>query len=266
MSTSRITLKIVNSQSLLYPTYEELQRSDVFPYPTRDTARLFWSFNGGSLETSLSVMASAYNTDVLEPYFQQTADGAPAWHAISQSSLVHPPVSEIRATSDILNIWESEWLDCHRGHTDPDQFPESEDSEDPPWGELSDYDPEQDEEPPHLLVCKCCDSDRPRHKSEGVLVTASLSGPGFVTIHDYIMTVYPWLMRSRDDIFEAMDVWDSSPDPEDMDLVVDLANPNSLTIEEKSTWLWSLSMRAPGWSKIHDRQDPIVFDESQVCE
>src|SRR6187402_2834011 len=58
-----------------YPTFLELRSRDVMPYPTLAAVRLVWSFSGGSLETSLSVMASAYNIDVLEPYFQQTVGG-----------------------------------------------------------------------------------------------------------------------------------------------------------------------------------------------
>ena len=55
-----------------------------------------------------------------------------------------------------------------------------------------------------------------------MLVTASPSGPGFVTVHEYITTVHPWLMRNRGDILRAMDRWEQMPDLEDEDLVVDL--------------------------------------------
>jgi len=96
-----------------------------------------------------------------------------------------PAVSAIMATADALELWESDWLDFHRNHSDPDSYHESEDLQ---YGDLPDYDAEKDERPPHLLVC--CGSDRPRHKSGGVLVTVSPSGPGFVTVHDYITTMH----------------------------------------------------------------------------
>lgn len=69
-----------------YPTFSELRSRDVMPYPTLAAVRLVWSFSGGSLETSLSVMASAYNIDVLEPYFQQTVGGGSGspWHVVSK--------------------------------------------------------------------------------------------------------------------------------------------------------------------------------------
>lgn len=234
-----------------YPTFSELCSRDVMPYPTLAAVRLVWSFSGGSLETSLSVMASAYNIDVLEPYFQQTVGGGSGspWHVVSKSPLTHPPVSAITATVGDLELWESDWLDFHENHSDPDSYTESENLK---YGTLPDYDPENDRDPPHLL--KCCGTDRPRGKEGGVLVTASPSGPGFVTVHEYITTVHPWLMRNRGDIWKAMDRWEQMPDLEDKDLVVDLIQPECLTIEEKSDWAMRLSTRRSSWMKFHERE------------
>lgn len=250
MSTSganpeTIDAREAGSPPARYLTYTDLRSSDAMPYPTLDAVRLVWSFSG-SLETSLSVMASAYNTDVLKPYFQHTASGG-SWHVISQSPLTQPPVSEVVAKVDDLELWESDWLDFHRNNSDPDSHQESEILN---YGDLPGYDPEKDERPPHLLVC--CGSDRPRHKTGGVLVTPSGSGQGFVTVHDYITTMHPWLMRNRDDILDAMDRYEDMPDLENMDLVVDLVMPNCLTIKVKSEWVRQLSMRREGWAGVHD--------------
>ncbi|KFY21737.1 hypothetical protein V493_07158 [Pseudogymnoascus sp. VKM F-4281 (FW-2241)] len=166
-----------DSQPAEYPTFAELFSSNVVPRPTLDAVRLVQSF-GGSLETSLSVMATAYNTEVLEP-----------------------------------------------------------------------YDPEKDEDPPHLL--KCCYTERPRHKEGGVLVTPSASGQGFVTVHDYVTTMHPWLMRNRGDILDAMNRYEDMPDAEHMDLVVGLVTPNCLTIIEKSKWVREVSMRREGTELKH---------------
>ena len=234
-----------DSEPEQYPTFAELFSSNVVPRPTLDAVRLVWSF-GGSLETSLSVMATAYNTEVLEPYFQHT-DGGGSWHAISHSPLTQPPVSEIVATVDDLEIWESDWIDFHRNHSDPDAS--YEESGYAKYGDLPGYDPEKDEDPPHLL--KCCYTERPRHKEGGVLVTPSASGQGFVTVHDYVTTMHPWLMRNRGDILDAMNRYEDMPDAEHMDLVVDLVTPNCLTIIEKSEWVREVSMRREGWAGIH---------------
>jgi hypothetical protein len=257
MSTSGATPETVDageadSQPAQYLTDKELRSSGVSPHSTLATVRLVWSFSG-SLETSISVMASAYSVDVLEPYFQPAAGGGSPWHVISKSSLTHPPVSAIVATVDDLEIWESDWKDFHRNHSEPDSYNESEDLQ---YGDLPDYDPEKDEDPPHLLVC--CGTDRPRNKSGGVLVTASQSGPGFVTVHDYITTVHPWLMRNRDDILDAMDRREDLPDPEDMDLVVDAVFPTWLRIREKSEWVNELSYRRQQFASIHDLETSAV--------
>jgi len=58
-------------------------------------------------------------------------------------------------------------------------------------------------------------------------------------------------LRNRDDILDAMDVFENLPDPEDMDLVVDLVQPNWLMIREKSEWVVDLSMRRQNWGSIH---------------
>ncbi|KFY00414.1 hypothetical protein O988_03318 [Pseudogymnoascus sp. VKM F-3808] len=234
-----------------YPTFSELCSRHVKPYPTLAAVRIVWSFRGGSLETSLSVMAAAYNIDVLEPYFQQSVGRGSntPWHVVSKSPVTHPPVSEIRVNVFDLDIWESDWLDFHENHSDPDFHTESDTLS---YGTLPDYDPENDKEPPHLL--KCCGTDRPRGKEVGVLVTASPSGPGFVTVHEYVTTVHPWLMRNREDIFKAMNCWEQMPYLEGKDLVVDLVQPNFLKIDEKSDWAMSLSMRRSSWMDVHERE------------
>ncbi|KFZ15195.1 hypothetical protein V502_05730 [Pseudogymnoascus sp. VKM F-4520 (FW-2644)] len=235
-----------DSEPEQYPTFAELFRRDVVPQLTLDAVRLIWSFRG-SLETSLSVMATAYNTDVLEPYFQHT-DGGGSWHAISQSPLTEPPVSAIVAKVNDLENWESDWIDFHHHHADPDAS--YEESGYAKYGDLLGYDPETDENPPHLL--KCCYTERPRHKEGGVLVTPSASGKGFVTIHDYVTTMHPWLMRNRQDIVDAMNCYEHMPDAEHMDLVVDLVRVDDLKIEEKSEWVRSLRRWHDGGAGIHE--------------
>ncbi|KFY28221.1 hypothetical protein V491_00567 [Pseudogymnoascus sp. VKM F-3775] len=224
MSTRNLRIES-DSEPEQYPTFTELLRRAIVPQLSLDAVRLVWYFRG-SLETSLSIMTTAYDTDVLEPYFQHT-NGGGSWHIISQ-----PPVSEIVATVDDLEIWESDWKDFHRNHSDPDVS--YEESGYAKYGDLPGYDPEKDEDPPHLL--KCCNTERPMHKEGGVLVTPSASGNGFVTIHDYVTTVHPWLMRNRQDILDAMNCYEQMPDAEHMDLVVDLIRVDDLGIKEKSEW------------------------------
>lgn len=239
--------QIVILQYRKYSTDKELRSNDVSPQATPATVRLVWSFNAdASLETAVSVMASPFNMDVLEPYFAGGGgDSQLRLHEISKSSLTHPPVSAIVAKVYDLEIWESDWIDFHQNHSESYSYTESEDLQ---YGDLPDYDPEKDEDPPHLLVC--CGTDRPRNKKGGVLVKASQSGPGFVTIHDYITTVHPWLMRNRDDILDAMDRAEDLHEPEKMDLVVDAVFPASLRIKEKSEVDNELSFRRQRFASI----------------
>ena len=65
-------------------------------------------------------------------------------------------------------------------------------------------------------------------------------------------------MRNRDDILDAMDRWEDLPDPEDMDLVVDLVRPNRITIKEKSEWAIHLSKRRQNWASIHDLETSAI--------
>ena len=141
----------------------------------------------------------------------------------------------------------------HREHHIPD----------PSRGESPDIDtlgqePGEHGVSPHIKAA-CCGSDRPRHKSGGVLVTASASGSGFVTVHDCVTAIHPWLMRSRNDILEAMYCCGDVLGLDEMDLVVDLAWPEWLLIVEKSEWVESLRWRQRSWKVVHDLETSPTY-------
>jgi len=153
-------------------------------------------------------MSRPHDPDSLEPYFQpSTSTGT--WHAISQCPLTEPPVSSIAVRVYELEMWEEQWLEMHREHSSAaEEGGEEESAEGVRWGELPDYDEEEDEEGEgdgaaegHLLTC--CGEERPRGKAVSVMVEAAASH-GFVTVHDYVSTVHPWLMSMREDILAAI--------------------------------------------------------------
>jgi hypothetical protein len=200
-----------------YPTYEALieQGRHGTRMPVRlspPAQRLFWRLSG-PLPTSLSTMSRPHDPDSLEPYFQpSTSTGT--WHAISQCPLTEPPVSSIAVGVYELEMWEEQWLEMHREHSSAaeeggeEEGGEEESAEGVRWGELPDYDEEEDEEGEgdgaaggHLLTC--CGEERPRGKAVSVMVEAAASH-GFVTVHDYVSTVHPWLMSMREDILAAI--------------------------------------------------------------
>lgn len=65
-----------------------------------------------------------------------------------------------------------------------------------------------------------------------IVVTASEGG--FVTVHDYLSTVHPWLMSMREDILKAKDVWDEGFRT---DFLVDYNGLKCLSLEEKDAWI-----------------------------
>lgn len=70
--------------------------------------------------------------------------------------------------------------------------------------------------------------------------------------------MHPWLIRNSDDILDAKDRFENMPDPDDMDLVVDLVAPQWLRIKEKSEWVTGLSRRRQNWTRIHDLETSAV--------
>lgn len=51
------------------------------------------------------------------------------------------------------------------------------------------------------------------------MVVAPVAGD-FVTVHDYLSTVHPWLLSKRDDILTAMGLFDDEPLPRETRLMV----------------------------------------------
>lgn len=157
-----------------------------------------------------------------------------------------------------LNDWEENWLEVHDGHAVPGG---EEDGGETRFGPLPDVDPEDKndgwpevngEGSGHLLVC--CGSERPR-KTETkfqLLVTTKGKGPDrFLTVHDYLEQVHPWLMGLKGEILEAKAVEavlfenaDNVPSREellardgDMKLFVGGAGPKYIDILNKEEWI-----------------------------
>lgn len=157
-----------------------------------------------------------------------------------------------------LNDWEENWLGVHDGHALPGGEEEGGNTR---FGPLPDVDPENEDDDAwpevdgegsgHLLVC--CGSERPR-KTETkfqFVVTAKGAGPdGFLTVHDYLEQVHPWLMGLKGEILEARAVEavlfeeaDDVPSREellardgDMKLFVGGAPPKYLVILNEEKW------------------------------
>lgn len=169
-----------------------------------------------------------------------------------------------------LDWWEESWLELHHAHGDnPDLLLDSDDEgegegedadadkdgatthdtlERPQsgnhddvgtgeaerrWGPLPDYDPDSDEEgPTHLL--RCCNGDRPRKTRVSLVVNAT---GDFLTIHDYVSAVHPWLVSMRQNLLRAAgDLLDNEPLPMATKLVVSCLGPNDIMVMEDAEW------------------------------
>ncbi|KFY79088.1 hypothetical protein V499_01877 [Pseudogymnoascus sp. VKM F-103] len=160
-----------------YPSFEALMAKKEPPRITLDaTQRLFWPLDG-PLSTSISIMKDASSPDSLEPYFKQTSDGAGIWHPVSQMPLTEPKVSGEPSAR---------------------------------YGELPDLGPEDEGEEgsdDHLLIC--CDEVRPRGKAVKLVVKPAAGENGFITVHDYVSAVHPWLASIQEDILNSMGLGDA---------------------------------------------------------
>jgi len=224
------------------PSFEELREAQQHIRHSPATKRLFWSLDG-PLSTSIKIMENFSNPDSLEPYFRQTTGGT-SWHPISESPLTDPKMSSVTVHVYEFDWWEEDWLDIHADHVDLDARVHYS-GDDFEIGPLPNYDPEVDEEgPEHLLMC--CGTKRPCGKAHTLVVKPTVSGNNFITVHDYLSAVHPWLMNLREDILWAKGLADDAPLPANTKLLVDLLLPSSLRITEAAEWIDRTRKEAAG--------------------
>lgn len=198
-------------------------------------ARLYWTLQA-PLESGAAVfvMREDLNIDApLQAYYhgvpQQQAPapvtgaasssssggGSSKWHPISQESITRLPVVSITVHEENLRDWADEWYTINQEGLD-----------------LAD-----DEEADHHNV----DADGPPTVAP-LVVTAS--NGSFVTIHDYLSAVHPWLMGLRDQILCARNVADESYEPVGNErLLVVPDRPELVVAEDEDEWLASLRWR-----------------------
>ncbi len=207
-----------------YPSFAALRMAKQAVLPSAAGCKLlFWPLDGLTLETSgLAVMVGPTNPDMRTPYRNPTTG---VLHPISQLSICEPKVSSITVYVSELQDWESNWEDMHCEHI---------------AGEEGDDDGDAGSD-------MCCGMARPAGKKDiSVIVTGtggitegSYSSGGFVTVHDYVTVVHPWLMGLRNDILGALGTLngDDVPLPAETELMVSYNMLDDLMIETRATWL-----------------------------
>jgi hypothetical protein len=88
-------------------------------------------------------------------------------------------------------------------------------------------------------LLRCCRGDRPRNKVETLLVRAT---GAFLTIHDYLTLVHPWLLGRREDVFEAEgDLMKNEPLAANTKLMISRGLPDQVSFNTEEDWRESMS-------------------------
>lgn len=195
--------------SLPPPGQEPLTADQIYTPPpmaglSRPGKRLYWTLQG-PLSASIFVMPEDLNPDApREAYFRQTLAGT-TWHPIATEAVTEQPVASLTVGEEHLSDWQDEWWTINMEGFDDDVEPAPEDV------------------PP---------------KFEPLVVTASEE---FVTVHDFVSAVHPWLMGLRQQILRAKNVADEDYMPSaDARLLVAADRPELVRVEDEQEWLGTL--------------------------
>ncbi|KAK2012467.1 hypothetical protein LZ32DRAFT_658750 [Colletotrichum eremochloae] len=167
--------------------------------PSEASKRIFWTLNG-PLESAIQVAPKPYYElgDTMEPYFRPGP--ASSWHPVSQEYLMEPQVTSITARVQCLDDWEDLWVELNRKCHDTKNHPL-----------------------------------RPRAKHIQLKVTTSGE---FLTIHEYVSAVHPWLMGMREKILYALGKIDGRgvPWPSETKLAVLDSGGGPMSIGKEEEW------------------------------
>jgi PHD/YefM family antitoxin component YafN of YafNO toxin-antitoxin module len=195
---------------------------------THDARRLYWTLNGPLVSAIFVMDNDYYDPDTpLEPYCLH-AGPEPSWSSVAQSPLTEPKISSVTVSVEQLDDWEDQWFELHRDHA----VPIRDDSNDQ-MSPVYESDQEEEEETGSFLNCDC--KNRPPSTKFSLVVNAT---EGFLTIHDYVSVVHPWLMSHRETILRASgDLLDDIPLPPSTRLMItSYTHPNALVTVEEAEW------------------------------
>jgi hypothetical protein len=208
---------------------------------------LIWPLNG-PLSTTILIKQG---DNPPEPYCNRTGTSTDQWHALATSSLTEPKISSITVQVNELEMWEDDWYERHCQHSDPD----SDYGPDFEWQAFPDWDPEVDEG--EMQLVKCCGELRPRDKKASLTVTPASDGQGFVTLHDYLSAVHPWLMSLRTELIAGLGTMYDTPLEPDVQLSVNSNALDSLTIETELNMF-----PARGGPSLPPEAEPVIYGQT----
>ncbi|GKT59086.1 hypothetical protein ColTof4_12622 [Colletotrichum tofieldiae] len=211
------------------------------PVPSPGALTLLWRLQGPLAESIFIVWSWDTQDPPREPFVTWDLTGNIAWHAISQESLAEPKIKSISVHVDVLERWQREWTEWHKRHASPDDdnciFGELPDNDlyksegSSSEGEEEEYDGDDSDEGELL---RCCNTDRPKRALPLVM---EASNTEYITIHDYVSALHPWLMGLRQDITRADNLLGDRKPKEYEHLVVDITSPHYLRIMDEKRFL-----------------------------
>jgi hypothetical protein len=150
-----------------YQSLECLAAKGTHAIPSLDFLRLRWFLHADNPKDCISILQDAKNADSpQEPYSTD--------HPINQKPATLPPVSSMIISVDMLDQYQSDWIDAHEPHADPDDFPDQDDAMCPKF--------DSDD-----CLQRCCGQDRP---GPGPRLELIAKEDHFISIGDYIDTVH----------------------------------------------------------------------------
>lgn len=176
------------NSSPAFPPFEELQENGQKPKLTDEAYRLSWNLQG-PLVSAISVLDISRDAKLpQEPYIKQTSAGMEL-HPLAHAALTEPKVSSLSVVVEELEDWADDWHAFFFCYQDRE------------LGEFAASKPEDGARAPHMPKYDNPDMEPPPGPA---LEVKSSSENGYVTIHDYVSAVHPWLLSLRENILWAM--------------------------------------------------------------
>ncbi|KAB5583028.1 hypothetical protein GE09DRAFT_288074 [Coniochaeta sp. 2T2.1] len=212
-----------------FPSFEEVFNSQQRrPLLTTEAKRLRWVLHG-PLETAITVLRQPYHEPGTAPEPYRISQGGPdnptTWHAVAQAAYTEPKVSSITVSVSQIDDWEDLWRERHIGCADPPLDDEE--------GGKENYD----------FPSRCCGEQRPH--PQDMTLTIRASGE-YVTVHDYVSAVHPWLLRKHEDLLGALGALNDEPRlalPARKHLMVTSGGPDMLSVGTEEEWLLNKEKR-----------------------
>lgn len=148
--------------------------------------------------------------------------------------LIRSQTTSISVSVDELDRWEEDWIEAHEPHAPDDEE----------WESTA----EDEDSGPRLRTC--CGESRPKGPPP-LLVTASTEP--YITVHDFIAAVHPWISQFEDYIRRMLGVIECESLPSYIDLFVHFHGLSPLMINAPRLYDGPAEYFEKRWSAVASR-------------